>query len=94
MENEELLRDGAGAAAAAKTTFAFSKKSGKKKPPVAAANVQQPTAGDEQVQREYLTGVAGNEFELKEKLETKARSIPVRDNTFEVGTGRRRKVST
>ena len=43
-------------------------------------------------QREYLTGVSGSGLELKDKKPASApKSIPVQDNTFEVGTGRRRK---
>ena len=43
-------------------------------------------------QREYLTGMSGSGLELKDNKSASApKSIAVQDNTFEVGTGRRRK---
>ena len=42
--------------------------------------------------REYVSGVSGSGLELKDKTPAAApRSIAVQENTFEVGTGRRRK---
>tara|TARA_B110000977_G_scaffold53537_2_gene72806 strand:- start:306 stop:1757 length:1452 start_codon:yes stop_codon:yes gene_type:complete len=74
-----------------KTGFAFSKK--KKSAVVNARGGDNDDASDgEAPQREYLTGVSGSGLELNDKKPAAAlMSIAVQDNTFEVGTGRRRK---
>jgi G patch domain/KOW motif-containing protein len=68
--------------------FGFTKKA--KKSVVVAVNAG--GEDDDAPTREYLTGVTGSGLELKDKKAPAApKSIPVQDNTFEVGTGRRRK---
>ena len=68
-----------------KTAFGFAKKAAKKKD----VGVNERT--DDGTKKEFLTGVTGSGLELKDKVEVVAKSIPVQDNTFEVGSGRRRK---
>lgn len=70
----------------AKTTFGFSKKLAKKKD--VGVNGK---AEDEGARKEYLSGMDGSGLELKEKKVQEVKAIPVQENTFEVGTGRRRK---
>mmetsp|Transcript_14895 Transcript_14895/g.36013 ORF Transcript_14895/g.36013 Transcript_14895/m.36013 type:complete len:489 (-) Transcript_14895:1573-3039(-) len=66
--------------------FGFTKKSAKKKDVGAMGETK-----DEGPRREYLTGVAGSELEMKDKIEEVSRAIPVQKDTFEVGHGRQRK---
>jgi G patch domain/KOW motif-containing protein len=75
-----------------KLGFGFSKK---KKSVVVGVNAR---GGDDddgedgaEPRREYLTGVSGFGLELKDKKSSAPKTIAVQDNTFEVGTGRRRK---
>ena len=71
---------------AAKTAFGFTKKSAKKK------DVGVNEKADEGARKEYLSGVNGTGLEFEEKpAEAQVKAIPVQENTFEVGTGRRRK---
>ena len=68
--------------------FGFTKKT--KKSVVVGVNAG--GEDDDAPTREYLTGMTGSGLELKDKKAPAApKSIPVQDNTFEVGTGRRRK---
>lgn len=75
-----------GADGTAKTTFGFSKKVAKKK------DVGVTEKAEDWARKEFLTGVNGSGLELKDpKKAAEVRAIPVQENTFEVGTGRRRK---
>lgn len=66
--------------------FGFSKKLAKKKD----VGVTEK-ADDEGARKEYLSGMNGSGLELKDKKVKEVKAIPVQENTFEVGTGRRRK---
>ena len=68
-----------------KTAFGFAKKAAKRKD----VGVNERT--DDGAKKEFLTGVTGSGLELKDKVEKVIKSIPVQENTFEVGSGRRRK---
>ena len=68
-----------------KPAFGFAKKAAKRKD----VGVNERT--DDGAKKEFLTGVTGSGLELKDKVEKVVKSIPVQENTFEVGSGRRRK---